>query len=170
MGARPHATTANTLAAVGQRLFRAETRQRGGRGPCCGSSRAIRASSHAVADRATRPRCARGSSASSSDPRLHVVRIRATTARGELINDVGGPYVLAPASGPCASHGRRIGTVTLSVQDDAGYIKLLHRFTGAGVALRGPTGLVPGSTTKSGTVGFTVRAFPTGALRVALRV
>ncbi len=42
------------------------------------------------------------------DPRLHVVRIRATR-HGRLVNDVGGPDVLAPASGPvdpARPHGR----------------------------------------------------------------
>ena len=34
------------------------------------------------------------------DRTLHVVRIRAVTAAGKLVNDVGGPYALAPASTP----------------------------------------------------------------------
>ncbi len=103
------------------------------------------------------------------EPSLHVVRIRATDARGRLVNDVGGPYVLAPASMAVRSHGRRVGTVTLSIQDDAGYIKLLHRFTGAAVALRTPAGPVPGSEPLSGPIfSFTASAFPSGPLQISL--
>ena len=90
------------------------------------------------------------------DPRLHVVRIRATR-HGRLVNDVGGPDVLAPASGPVILHGRVVGRVTLSIQDDAGYLKLLHRFTGATVAL---TGSGPH---------LTLPRFPTGTLEVFAR-
>jgi hypothetical protein len=52
------------------------------------------------------------------DPSLHVVRIRAVTATGTLINDVGGPFVLAPASAPVRANGRVVGRVTLAIQDD----------------------------------------------------
>jgi hypothetical protein len=106
---------------------------------------------------------------------LHVVRIRATDARGRLVGDVGGPYVLAPASAPVlGAHGRRLGRVTLSVQDDTGYIKLLSRFTGAKVQLRTAAGLVPGSARRlpahAQRLHLGARAFPTGALRVTFAV
>ena len=78
------------------------------------------------------------------DRTLHVVRIRAVTAGGRLVDDVGGPYVLAPASAPLRLGGRVIGRVTLSIQDDTGFVKLMHRFTGAVVELRTPPGRVPG--------------------------
>ena len=106
------------------------------------------------------------------DRTLHVVRIRATTPSGALINDVGGPYVLAPASRTVRdARGHAIGRVTLSIQDDAGYIKLLHRFTGVGVALRTAAGVVPGGVTVPGTpVHYTVGAFPSGPLHVTLSV
>jgi len=117
------------------------------------------------------------------DPSLHVVRIRATGARGALVGDVGGPNVLAPASAPVILHGRTVGRVTLSVQDDAGYIKLVHRFTGAAVVLRAGAATVPGSLARapralpaSGrvrvrgkryqVVSFAIARFPVGALRV----
>ena len=108
------------------------------------------------------------------DPSLHVVRIRAVTPTGRLINDVGGPYVLAPATTTVRQGGHVVGRVTLSIQDDTGYIKLMHRFTGAKVLLRTAAGRVPGSTLSPGRNGrvfsFTTRAFPSGPLRVSLLV
>jgi hypothetical protein len=104
-------------------------------------------------------------------PSLHVVRIRATTADGRLVGDVGGPFVLAPATTAVTDHGRVVGHVTLSVQDDTGYMKLIQRFTGAGVVMRNATGVVPGSalaTTATPAFSFTATAFPQGDLRVAL--
>jgi hypothetical protein len=105
------------------------------------------------------------------DRTLHVVRIRAVTAAGRLVNDVGGPYALAPASTPLRLGGRLIGRATLSIQDDTGFIKLMHRFTGAVVELRAATGRVPGSNRPVPgraywRTAFTARAFPTGRLRV----
>jgi hypothetical protein len=44
------------------------------------------------------------------------------------------------------SNGRVIGRVTPSSEDDAGYIQLMRRFTGADVLLRTPAGPVPAST------------------------
>jgi hypothetical protein len=118
---------------------------------------------------------------------LHIVRVRATTARDRLVNDVGGPFVLAPASRAVRGRGDRVlGHVTLSIQDDAGFIKLMQRFTGAGVVLRTPSGVVPGSSAaphglpergtvvaggrRSATFRFTTTAFPGGRLSVALLV
>jgi hypothetical protein len=118
--------------------------------------------------------------------RLHIVRVRAVTESGQLVGDVGGPFVLAPASRRIRVHGRTVGRVTLSIQDDAGYIKLMRRFTGAGVVLRSARGVVPGSAPAPAVVpergivedggrrvavfAFTTAAFPSGPLRVALLV
>jgi hypothetical protein len=73
------------------------------------------------------------------DKHFHIVRGRVWNARG-LVTDVGGPHVLSPATGT-------IGAVRfmLAIQDDTGYIKLLHRFTGADVTLSTAAGVVPGS-------------------------
>jgi hypothetical protein len=76
----------------------------------------------------------------------------------------------------------------LSVQDDTGFIKLMHRFTGADVVLHTGAGTVPGSNLSPGppfsaglqTVtyrghryradGFSAPAFPSGRLNVSLLV
>ena len=178
------ATAADTIGAVGERLFGTESRS--------GSSR--RALAHAAADsRFVRAVAARDPAAMRAEVirffhvrRLHVVRVRAVTAAGRLVNDVGGPYVLAPASRTLRLHGRVVGRVTLSVQDDTGYIKLMHRFTGAEVLLRTASGQVPGSSLSPGPAtipdrgpvtyrgrtyraySFTARAFPAGPLRISL--
>jgi hypothetical protein len=101
---------------------------------------------------------------------LHVVRIRATTADGRLVGDVGGPFVLAPASTSVSEpNGRVVGRVTLSVQDDTGYMKLVRRFTGTGVVMSTAAGEVPGSSpAATPQFSFAATAFPHGPLNVAL--
>jgi hypothetical protein len=164
------ATVAGAVGEIGRRLFRAES-------DSAATQRVLRivARDHAflaavahddpAALRAQIVRFFR-------DRTLHVVRIRAVRAGGRLVNDVGGPYVLAPASRTLRAHGRTLGRVTLSIQDDTGYIKLVHRTTGAHVALRTAAGPVPGSERPPVGGGqdyaFTARAYPTGPLRVSL--
>jgi hypothetical protein len=183
-GATRAATVANTIGAVGERLFRDE--QSG-----AATARVLRI---VAGDRGFIRAVATDDPAALraaivrffGDPSLHVVRIRAVTAGGTLVNDVGGPYVLAPASTPVRSNGRVIGRVTLSIQDDTGYIKLMHRFAGADVILRTPVGQVPGSTLSPGpstvpsrgtvsdagrtyqAFSFAAQAFPSGPLRISL--
>jgi hypothetical protein len=107
---------------------------------------------------------------------LHVVRIRATTPSGALIGDVGGPYVISPLTGRVASAvgHRLLGRVTLSIQDDTGYMKLMHRFTGALVVVRAGHRLVPGSAhlpkaiTRAQATTLRGTAFPGGRLRITL--
>jgi hypothetical protein len=168
--ASPSATRAAVLRTVGRRLFAAESTG-------VATQRALR---HVATDggfrRAVRDRDPVALRAAIvrffGQPTLHIVRVRATDASGALIGDVGGPYVLAPASRDVlAADGTRLGRVTLSVQDDAGYIKLMHRFTGADVVLRTPAGIVPGSLRVppgATTVSYRVRAFPAGPLQVVL--
>lgn len=169
----PAVTHALSVANVGRRLFATEA----------GSAQTVRVLAHVAASRAFQDAVAAHSARRLraqilrffADPRLHVVRIRATDSSGALIGDVGGPYALAPASAPVRRSGRRVGTVTLAVQDDTGYIKLLGRFTGAAVALRAPNGPVPGSDPLPPgggrqQVGYTVGAFPRGPLDVTLSV
>lgn len=115
---------------------------------------------------------------------IHVVRVRVTTGAGLLV-DVGGPYVLAPVNGTVRSGGKTVGKFEMAIQDDAGYLKLAHLFTGAEVLMR--TGehqvmgtLTPGpaSVPDRGQVSydgrayeaysFTGTAFPSGPLRISL--
>jgi hypothetical protein len=180
------ATVAATVGGVGERLLADE--QRGA--ATARVLRAVAADPRVVAAVAhDRPAALRAAIvALFRDPTLHVVRIRATRAGGRLVGDVGGAYVLAPASAAVRSGGRVIGRVTLSIQDDTGYMKLMHRFTGAQVVLRTAAGQVPGSTLAPGparlpgdgrvtyrgttyrVVSFTGRAFPSGAVRISLLV
>jgi hypothetical protein len=170
-GSSAEATKANAVASVGERLSVAEAtgaRTRHVLKIVAKDPRFILAVEHRdpVALRAQIVRFFQ-------DPHLHVVRIRANDARGHLINDVGGPYVLAPAKAVVKSHGRRVGMVTLSIQDDGGYIKLMHRFTGAIVILQTNQGEVPGSNhpvrgQRYVASSFEATAFPAGPLRISL--
>jgi hypothetical protein len=102
------------------------------------------------------------------DSRFHIVRVRAWKGN-RLIGDVGGPYVISPATARIPGVGRFM----LSVQDDTGYIKLMHRFTGADVVLRLNGRIVPGSQLGPGPKNvyrFAAPAFPTGRLQVSLLV
>ncbi len=64
----------------------------------------------------------------------HIVRMRVSAA-GQLLADVGGPYVLAPVTAPLSLHGHAIGSVVLSIQDDEGYLRLTKRLAGLDVLM-----------------------------------
>jgi hypothetical protein len=117
---------------------------------------------------------------------IHVVRVRVTIGSKLLIDD-GGPYVLAPVHGTLRSGGQVIGHFTMAIQDDAGYLKLAHLFTGAEVLMRtggrqvmgtlepGPTNVPARGTVTSGgrtyqAYSFTGEAFPSGALHISLLI
>jgi hypothetical protein len=77
--------------------------------------------------------------------------------------------VISPATARIPGAGRFM----LSVQDDTGYIKLMHRFTGADVVLRLNGRIVPGSQlapARKHAYRFTAPAFPSGRLQVSLLV
>ncbi len=116
----------------------------------------------------------------------HIVRLR-VSRDGELLDDEGGPYILAPVTGTLRSHGRTIGSFAFSVQDDLGYVKLETRFIGAPLVLRGESGQIPvegllspgpasipdlGPVSYHGTkyeaYSFAAHAYPSGRLRVSL--
>ena len=117
---------------------------------------------------------------------IHVVRVRVTVG-SHLLIDVGGPYVLAPVHGTLRLHGRVVGHFTWAIQDDAGYLKLAHLFTGAEVLMRASGRQVEGTLTPGpasvpgrGEVSyggrsyqaysFTAEAFPSGSLRISLLI
>jgi hypothetical protein len=123
----------------------------------------------------------------------HIVRLRVLTG-GHLLADVGGPYVLAPVRAPLRLHGKRIGELVLSIQDDEGYLRLTRRLVGLDVLMyvnpfTHPTlvknSLGPGvggfsSVPASGTYHYRghtfrvstldARAFPSGPLRIAVLI
>ncbi len=115
---------------------------------------------------------------------IHVVRVRVTIG-GRLLIDEGGPYALAPVHGTLRSGRRVVGDFEMAIQDDAGYLKLAHLFTGAQVLMRtgsrqvmGTLSPGPSSVPDRGTLSYGGRtyqaysfvgeAFPTGPLRISL--
>jgi hypothetical protein len=117
----------------------------------------------------------------------HIVRIR-VVRDGHLFEDVGGALVLAPVSGRLRFHGRVVGTVTMSLQDDMGYRLLLERLIGARVvisyrghavmsdiALRDGARLPASGSIRTARGSYLVASlsigrFPRGRLRIALLV
>ncbi|HEY3864802.1 MAG TPA: hypothetical protein VGL54_01780 [Solirubrobacteraceae bacterium] len=123
----------------------------------------------------------------------HIVRLR-VSAGAHLLADVGGPYVLAPVRAPLRLHGKRIGELELSIQDDEGYLRLARRLVGLDVLMyMNPTthpelvknSLGPGvggysSVPASGTYDYRghtfrvftldARAFPAGTLRIRVLI
>src|SRR2546428_752741 len=66
------------------------------------------------------------------NPGKHVVRL-AVVRRGRTLVDVGGAFVVAPARRELrAASGADLGRLEASMQDVIGYVKLVHRLTGAG--------------------------------------
>jgi hypothetical protein len=117
----------------------------------------------------------------------HIVRVR-VLRDGRVIDDVGGPYVLAPVSGTLRRGARVVGGFVTAIQDDAGYVALAHVYTGAQVILRAGAQQVPSSTLDPGppaipsrgsvtyagrryeAYSFDGQAFPAGTLRISLLV
>ena len=115
---------------------------------------------------------------------IHVVRVR-VTIDGRLLIDEGGPYALAPVHGTLRSGGRVVGDFEMAIQDDAGYLKLAHLFTGAQVLMRTGSRQVMGTLSPGPAIvpdrgevayggrtyqaySFIGEAFPTGPLRISL--
>lgn len=121
----------------------------------------------------------------------HIVRLR-VSAGGQLLSDVGGPYVLAPVRAPLTLDGHKIGSFVLSIQDDEGYLRLTRRLAGLDVLMymhtnpaepqlvKDSLGPLPGYVPVSGTYRyhghsfrvFTVnaKAFPSGPLTIRVLV
>ena len=117
---------------------------------------------------------------------IHVVRVRVTVG-SRLLIDLGGPHVLAPVHGTLRQGSKTIGHFTMAIQDDAGYLRLAHLFTGAEILMRTSAGQVegtlqpgPASLPSRGPVryhghsyeaySFTGEAFPSGPLRISLLI
>ncbi len=116
----------------------------------------------------------------------HIVRLR-VSAGGQLLSDVGGPYVLAPVSAPLRLGGRTIGSLVLSIQDDEGYKRLAGRLAGLDVLMYMGSALVknslgpnPGTVPASGPYRYRGRdfqvftinasAFPSGPLTIRVLI
>ncbi len=71
----------------------------------------------------------------------HLVRLRVSAAPprnggvGKLLYDLGGPYVLGPVHANLRLHGRTIGQIVVSIQDDEGYLRLTRRLVGLSVLM-----------------------------------
>jgi hypothetical protein len=120
-------------------------------------------------------------------PVWHIVRLRVFSPSGQLLADVGGPDVLAPVSGQVTYEGKLVGSFVMSVQDDRGYKKLVGHIADVpieeylrGKPLMGTLAHPPSQPPASGplTLGrihysvdaYSVDAFPTGSLQIALLV
>src|SRR5579871_3962340 len=117
----------------------------------------------------------------------HIVRLRVLDAGGNVLADVGGPYVIAPVTGVLRLDGSVIGSYVMSVQDDYGFTLLEHHAAGDPIAVyyRGrnvadtgaplPTTQPPGPALTLGGVTYTVishsyTAFPTGTVTAVILV
>jgi hypothetical protein len=132
-GSSPEATVLNTIAARALgiyhgELFSAQTQA---------AARVISRSQDMIAAvRSSSPTAVRAATVRLFRTRLHIVRIRVTHA-GRLINDIGGPAVLAPVAGEFHdAAGGVIGRFLFSLQDDAGYLKLVRIYSGGEVLMR----------------------------------
>ena len=75
-------------------------------------------------------------------PHYHVVRLRVLRGSRSLV-DVGGSFVSAGAAGELRTPaGRPLGRLEASIQDVIGFVKLVHRRSGAQAVVRGSHGHV----------------------------
>jgi hypothetical protein len=95
--------------------------------------------------------------------RISVVRGPRVLVNGTLNSD--GTYVVAPARRELAWHGRHVGTLLVSIQDVTGFVKLVHRRTGAEVVVRGGSGQVRASLSAAARAQLP----PSGEVRIAGR-
>jgi hypothetical protein len=122
----------------------------------------------------------------------HLVRLRVLDISGHLLDDLGGPFVLAPVKAKLKLHGKTIGGIVISIQDDEGYLRLTHRLAGLDVLMfmegtsgkprlvKNSLGPNPGAVPASGSYTykgqrfrvFTVKAdaFPSGPLTIRVLI
>jgi hypothetical protein len=128
---------ADTLAGVARRIYRQEADGAVGHAAV---KRIARDPALLAALRGDRPAALRAAALHQLfNPGKHVVRL--SVMRGpRTLTDVGGRFVVAPA------HLELRGDVLeASMQDVVGYVKLVHRLTGADVVVRGAPGHVESS-------------------------
>jgi hypothetical protein len=130
-GASTQDTLVNTLSRVAALIYAGE----GGPHALLQVHRAQRDSALLAAVAARNPVAARQAVVGLVYDHSHIVRLRVLAAGGHLLADVGGPYVLAPVRAPLRLHGKRIGELVLSIQDDEGYLRLTRRLVGLDVLM-----------------------------------
>jgi hypothetical protein len=185
-GETPEDTLVNTLSRVAALIYAGE-----------GGPHALTQVRHALEDSALlaavaerNPAAARKAVVGLVYGHTHIVRLR-VSAGGQLLSDVGGPYVLAPVQAPLRLHGKQIGELTLSIQDDEGYLRLARRLVGLDVLMymnidsrptlvKNSLGPDPGNVPTSGLYHYRgqtfrvftldARSFPSGPLRVLVLI
>jgi hypothetical protein len=134
---------ADTLAGVAKRIYRQEVRGEVGHA----------AVKRIARDRALLAALSRGDRTALRaaalrrlfDPGKHVVRLN-IVRRGRTLTSVGGAFVVAPARLALRTPtGVELGEIEASMQDVIGYVKLVHRLTGAQIVVRGLAGHVESS-------------------------
>jgi hypothetical protein len=70
-------------------------------------------------------------------PHAHISRLR-VVRNGRILADAGVPFVIAPLQHTVRdAQGRALGTIQISMQDEIGFVRYMHRVYGANVILRG---------------------------------
>lgn len=161
---------ADTLAGVAKRIYRQEVRGEVGHA----AVKRIARDRALLAALSTGNRTALRAAALRQlfNPGKHVVRL-SVVRRGRMLTNVGGAFVVAPSHVELRSRaGADLGRLEASMQDVVGYVKLVHRLTGADIVVRGAPGHVesslaapPATLPPSGTATiagnpYVVRSFP----------
>ena len=133
----PAVVRADTLAGVAQRIYRQETDGTVGHA----AVKRIARDQALLAALGSGDRAALRAAALRQlfNPGKHVVRLSIVRG-GRTLTDVGGTFVVAPAQ--LALRG---ALLEASMQDVVGYVKLVHRLTGAQIVVRGAPGHVESS-------------------------
>jgi hypothetical protein len=129
---------ADTLAGVAQRIYRQEVRGDVGHAAVkrIARDRALLAALNTGNRTALRAAALR----QLFNPGKHVVRL-SVVRKGQTLTNVGGAFVVAPATLVLrARNGAELGVLEASVQDVIGYVKLVRRLTGAHIVVRGDAG------------------------------
>ena len=134
---------ADTLATVAKRIYRQETHGAVGHAAV---KRIARDHALLAAVRAgDRPALRAAALRQLFNPGKHVVRLSVVRGTRTLTN-VGGAFVVAPARLELhTAGGAPLATLEASMQDVVGYVKLVHRLTGADIVVRGRPGHVESS-------------------------